>query len=167
MPVVAVTVENLPVDIVVAPIGVPSIEPPVIATVLAFCVDIVPKPVIAVLGIVVDAVTALVPFPYRYPDKVVAPVPPFATGNAVPESVTSKVPLEVIGEPVTDRNEGTVIATEVTVPPAAGVAEIVIPPAVLEMLTFVPAVKLASVYPEPLPIASWPLVGVAVKPVPP
>ena len=65
MPVVAVTVVNLPVDAVVAPIDVPSIVPPVIATALAFCVDIVPKPVIAVLGIVVDADTALVPLPNR------------------------------------------------------------------------------------------------------
>ena len=54
------------------------------------------------------------------------------------------MPLVVIGEPVTDKNVGTVMATEVTVPPAAGVAEIVIPPAVFEMLTFVPAVKVAS-----------------------
>ena len=65
MPVVAVTVVNAPVDVVVAPIVVPLIGPPVIATALAFCVDIVPRPVIAVLGIVVDAVTALVPFPYK------------------------------------------------------------------------------------------------------
>jgi hypothetical protein len=65
MPVVAVTVEKLPVDIVVTPIGVPSILPPVIATVFAFCVDIVPSPVIAELGIVVDAVNADVPLPYK------------------------------------------------------------------------------------------------------
>ena len=65
MPVVAVTVVNAPVDVVVAPIDVPSIVPPVIATVLEFWVDIVPKPVIAVFGMVVDAVTALVPFPYK------------------------------------------------------------------------------------------------------
>ena len=73
-----------------------------------------------------------------------APEPPFATGKAIPDRVTAKVPLEVIGEPVTDKNAGTVMATEVTVPPAAGVAEIVIPPAVLLMLTLVPAVKVAK-----------------------
>jgi hypothetical protein len=50
---------------VVAPTVVPSIEPPVIATLFAAWVDIVPKPVIAVLGMVVDAVTALVPFPNK------------------------------------------------------------------------------------------------------
>ena len=73
-----------------------------------------------------------------------APEPPFATGNAVPDSVTANVPLVVMGEPVTDKNEGTVIATLVTVPPADGVAEIVMPPEVLLMLTLVPAVKVAS-----------------------
>ena len=74
-----------------------------------------------------------------------APDPPLATGKAVPDKLTASVPLVVIGDPVTDRKDGTVIATDVTVPPAAGVAEIVMPPAVFEMLTFVPAVKLASV----------------------
>ena len=142
--VVAATVVNAPVDVVVAPIDVPLIVPPVIATALAFCVDIVPKPVIAVLGIVVEAVNALVPLPYRYPVSVVAPEPPFATGSAVPDRVTAKVPLVVMGEPDTDKNEGTVIATLVTVPPAAGVAEIVMPPAVLLMLTLVPAVRVAN-----------------------
>ena len=63
--VVAATVVNAPVDVVVAPIDVPSIVPPLMATALAACVDIVPKPVIAVLGIVVEAVNALVPLPYR------------------------------------------------------------------------------------------------------
>ena len=85
----------------------------------------------------------------------------------MPDKVTSNEPLTVIGEPLTDKKEGTVMATEVTVPPAEGVAEIVMPPAEFEILTFVPAVKLASVYPEPFPMASWPLVGVAVSPVPP
>ena len=74
----------------------------------------------------------------------VAPVPPFATGKAVPDRVTAKVPLVVIGDPVTDKNDGTVMATLVTVPPADGVAEMVIPPAVLLMLTLVPAVRVAN-----------------------
>jgi hypothetical protein len=72
---------------------------------------------------------------------VVAPEPPLATSKAVPDKVTAKVPLVVIGEPVTVRNVGTVMATLVTVPPADGVAEIVIPPAVLLILTLVPAVS--------------------------
>jgi hypothetical protein len=48
--------------------------------------------------------------------KAVTPVPPLATGKAVPDSVKAKVPLEVIGLPLIDKNEGTDIATEVTVP---------------------------------------------------
>jgi len=76
---------------------------------------------------------------------VVAPDPPLATGRAVPDKVMSNDPLVVMGEPVTDRNEGTVIATLVTVPPADGVAEIVIPPDVLLMLTLVPAVSVDNV----------------------
>ena len=60
----AVNVVNAPVDAVEAPTVVLLIEPPVIETALAFCVDIVPRPVIAVLGIVVEAVIADVPLPY-------------------------------------------------------------------------------------------------------
>ena len=60
----AVTVVKLPVAAVVAPTVVPLIVPPVIATAPALCVDIVPSPVIAVLGIVVEADIALVPLPY-------------------------------------------------------------------------------------------------------
>jgi hypothetical protein len=55
---------NTPEDGVVAPIVVPLIAPPVIATALAFWVDIVPKPVMSVFGMVVLAVMALVPLPY-------------------------------------------------------------------------------------------------------
>jgi hypothetical protein len=51
------------VEAVVAPTEAPSIVPPVIATALAFCVDIVPRPVMAVLGIVVEAVMVPVPLP--------------------------------------------------------------------------------------------------------
>jgi len=50
------------------------------------------------------------------PVLVVTPVPPFNTGNAVPESVNARVPELVIGDPETDKKEGTVKATEVTVP---------------------------------------------------
>jgi len=66
---------NAPVDGVLAPIVVLSIVdplpiatassvPPVIFTELAFCVDIVPKPVISVFGIVLDAVMTDVPLPF-------------------------------------------------------------------------------------------------------
>jgi hypothetical protein len=63
MPVVATTVVNVPAAAVVAPTVVPFIEPPVIATEVAFCVDIVPKPVMSVFGIVEEAVNAVVPAP--------------------------------------------------------------------------------------------------------
>jgi len=66
-------------EIVPPVIATPDIVPPVIATELAFCVDIVPRPVIAVFGMVVDAVNAPVPFPNTYPVSVAAPVPPEAT----------------------------------------------------------------------------------------
>jgi hypothetical protein len=63
MPVVAVTVVKVPAAAVVAPIVVPLIVPPVIATLLAFCVDMVPKPEMSVLGILAEAVKAEVPLP--------------------------------------------------------------------------------------------------------
>ena len=44
------------------------------------------------------------------------PVPPLATGSAVPDSEIANVPDVVIGEPVTDKNDGTVAATLVTEP---------------------------------------------------
>ena len=38
-------------------------------------------------------------------------------GSAVPEREIARVPLVVIGDPETDKNAGTVAATDVTVPP--------------------------------------------------
>ena len=46
----------------------------------------------------------------------VRPVPPDDVGSAVPERAIANVPDAVIGVPVTERNAGTVAATEVTVP---------------------------------------------------
>ena len=46
-------------------------------------------------------------------------------------------------------------------------AAIVIPPELLVIVIFAPAVKLAALYPLPLPIKSCPLVGVTLLPVPP
>ena len=46
-----------------APIDKPLAVPPVIVTASDPCVDIVPKPVISVLGIFVEAIMALVPLP--------------------------------------------------------------------------------------------------------
>jgi hypothetical protein len=42
---------------------VPFIVPPVIVTLEAFWVDMVPRPVMSVFGMVAEAVKALVPFP--------------------------------------------------------------------------------------------------------
>lgn len=58
-------VVNAPAAGVVPPIVAPLIVPPVMATELASCVDIVPKPVMSLLGTVLDAVNALVPLPLR------------------------------------------------------------------------------------------------------
>lgn len=50
------------------------------------------------------------------PVEVVAPVPPLATGKAVPDKLIAKVPELVIGLPATLKNAGTEAATLVTVP---------------------------------------------------
>ena len=43
----------------------PLMVPPVMATAFALCVDIVPKPVMSVLGMVATPVNADVPLPFR------------------------------------------------------------------------------------------------------
>jgi hypothetical protein len=48
----------------------------------------------------------------------VSPVPPLVVGKAEPDKLIAKVPLVVIGEPVIDKNAGTVAATLETVPAA-------------------------------------------------
>jgi hypothetical protein len=50
------------------------------------------------------------------PVEVVAPVPPLATGKAVPDKLIAKVPELVIGLPATLKNAGTEAATLVTEP---------------------------------------------------
>ena len=65
VPLVIPTEVNVPAAGVVAPIDVPFTVPPVIATEDAFCVDIVPRPVMSVLGMVAEPVNALVPLPFR------------------------------------------------------------------------------------------------------
>jgi hypothetical protein len=63
------------------------------------------------------------------PVEVVTPVPPLATGNAVPDKVIANVPLVVMGEPVIDKNVGTVAATLVTEPdaPALDASNVTVP----------------------------------------
>ena len=56
---------KLPVLELLAPILVPLMEPPVIDTALEFCVDIVPRPVMSVFGIVATVVKGLVPSAFR------------------------------------------------------------------------------------------------------
>ncbi len=51
------------------------------------------------------------------PVDVVVPVPPFKTGNGVPEYVIANVPVVVTGDPVVFKNEGVVKPTEETDPP--------------------------------------------------
>lgn len=77
----------------------------------------------------------------------VTPVPPLAIGRATPERLNARVPEVVIGVPLTDRNAGTVAATDVTVPVLAldhvGAA---VPPALVSTR---PDVPLASRVPAP------------------
>ena len=92
-------VVNAPVDAVVAPTVVPLTVPPVMATALAACVDIVPRPDTSVFGIVADAVSAAVPVPLTYPVRVIAPVPPPATGR-VPHAGAAAEPADTMVCPV-------------------------------------------------------------------
>jgi len=118
--VVAVAVVKMPVVAVVAPMVVPLIVPPVIATELAFWVDIVPKPVMSVLGTDATAVKALAPFPFRYPVRVVAPEPPLPTGSVPVTPVVSGRPVTFVRTPEAGvPNAGVMSVGEVarTIPP--------------------------------------------------
>ena len=87
--------------------------PPVKAPVLMFKDEPVAAPILGVVN-VGDVANTTDPLPV----DVVAPVPPFATGSAVPDRESANVPEVTIGLPETLKNAGTVIATEVTVPVA-------------------------------------------------
>ena len=66
-------------------------------------------------------------------------MPPFATGRAVPDREIARVPLVVIGLPVTDKKEGTVAATDVTEPePPVTVPQEVFVPLVVKYLPLLP-----------------------------
>jgi hypothetical protein len=85
------------------------------------------------------------------------PVPPLATGNAVPDNVIAKVPLVVMGEPATDKNAGTLAATLVTDPEAPEFdANNVTTPALFFAYSFMSAVLRAN-----SPFARFPEVGTA------
>ena len=120
------------------------------------------------------------------PVEVVTPVPPLATGKAVPDRPIANVPLVVTGEPEIDKNDGTVAATLVTVPPAVPFDTAVTNPLALTVtLAFVneptlaltvASVPVAVTFAEPLklglvyaksPVISivLPVVRVAAEPV--
>ena len=80
----------------------------------ALFVMLMPDPAVRVAF--VSVLPVLLPMSNCPSVYVVWPVPPLATGSAVPDSEIASVPEVVIGEPVTDRNDGTVAATLVTEP---------------------------------------------------
>jgi hypothetical protein len=80
----------------------------------ALFVMLMPDPAVRVAF--VSVLPVLLPMSNCPSVYVVWPVPPLATGSAVPDSEIASVPDVVIGEPVTDRNDGTVAATLVTEP---------------------------------------------------
>ena len=66
-------------------------------------------------------------------------VPPFAMGKAVPDKVTANVPDVVMGEPAIDKNAGTDIATDVTVPEPPTVVQVgaAVPPPDVKILSLI------------------------------
>jgi hypothetical protein len=91
---------------------------------------------------------------------VVTPVPPLATGSALPDNDIANVPLVVIGEPEIDKNDGTVAATLVTVPDAAPLeAAVTSPLALTVILAFVNAPTLE------LTVANVPAAVTLVEPL--
>lgn len=93
-------------------------------------------------------------------------MPPLAIGKAVPLYAIANVPDVVMGEPVTDKNEGTVAATEVTVPlPSPPLAAAVIRPwASTVMLAAVYAPGVTAVFAKS--IVPLVVIGPPVKPTP-
>ena len=120
-----------------------------------FLTEIVPNPVMSVLGIVAEAVKAAVALPLTYPVNVTAPDPPLGTPR-VPASVTAPVVAVAGVKPVVPpENDKTPVLANVIVPKPL-TTEIPLPTA-----------SVFSVYPVPLPISNWPLVGIVDNPVPP
>jgi len=72
----------------------------------------------------------------------VMPVPPLATGKAVPLKLIANVPDVVTGEPATLKNAGTLAATLVTVPPLEGEVLVIVKLGYVPVVDMpVPAVK--------------------------
>jgi hypothetical protein len=101
------------------------------------------------------------------PVEVVTPVPPLSTGKAVPLYEIANVPDVVMGDPVTDKNEGTVAATEVTVPPPPPeplAAAVIRPWASMVMLAAVYVPAVTAVFAKAIvPVV---VIGPPVRPVP-
>lgn len=85
-----------------------------------------------------DSTTLVVPV------DVVTPVPPLATGKAVPLYVIARVPLVVIGLPEIENTLGTVAATLVTVPDPVGDAHVPSPRQNVPAEADVPLFKLVT-----------------------
>jgi hypothetical protein len=134
-----ILMDAVPVKLVTVPLdGVPKAPPlttgePAVPTLTAKAVATpVPRPEtpveigrpVALVNVALDGVpnagvTKVGEFDnttFVVPVLVVTPVPPLATGNAVPDKLIANVPVVVTGEPVIDKNAGTVAATLVTVP---------------------------------------------------
>ena len=90
-------------------------------------------------------------------------MPPLATFST-PLSVI--VPDVVIGEPLAMRPVEPVENPTLVTPPLA-VEAIVMLPELLVMVMPVPAVRVLSAYPAPVPMSTCPLVGAVATPVPP
>ena len=89
---------------------------------------------------------------------------PAVTAVLAKAMVTAEEPLKLVPDsPVP------MVSALVVVPPPPPVPDalIVMLPEVFVMVTLVPAVSVASEKPDPVPISNWPLLGVAVCPVPP
>lgn len=84
----------------------------------------------------------------------------------VPATVKANVPEVVTGDPETLIKPPVKLPPTLVTPPEA-VEAIVIVPAPLVTVMLAPAVIVALVYPDPLPIRTAPLAGVVVTPVPP
>ena len=87
------------------------------------------------------------------PVLVLTPVPPLATGKAVPEYVTPIVPAEVTGEFATVKMEGIVSPTLVTVPDPPAMLLIVRTLAAWSIETLAPSLIFIPV-PELIPISN-------------
>jgi hypothetical protein len=124
-PPVEVSVVNEPAAVVVWPIGVPSIVPPVTATLFAFCVASVPSPRFVRAPLAVDAFVP--PFAIGTSEDpriavsaaacVLAPVPPFAMLNGVLKVTVVNVAAAGVVPPITELSiVHKVCATPLSVP---------------------------------------------------